>query len=136
LGRKNLKKPINKSEKEWKKILTKEEYYVLRKKGTEKPFSGKYYKNKENGTYVCAGCGNNLFKSDEKYESGTGWPSFSAPISEKKIKSNPDYSLGIYRTEVVCSVCGGHLGHVFNDGPMSKGKRFCINSIALRFKKT
>ena len=129
------KKNLPKSDKDWKKILKPEEYYILREKGTEPPFTGKYVYNKEKGVYVCAGCGNELFSSEEKFDSGTGWPSFWAAISKDKVKFNIDNSHGMKRTEVVCSRCGGHLGHVFDDGPEPSGKRFCINSISLNFKK-
>jgi peptide-methionine (R)-S-oxide reductase len=130
-----IRKNIPKSEKEWKKILKPDEYNILREKGTEPPFSGKFVYNKEKGIYVCAGCGNELFSSEEKFDSGSGWPSFWAAISKDKVKLNIDKSHGMVRTEVVCSRCGGHLGHVFDDGPRPTGKRFCINSIALDFKK-
>jgi peptide-methionine (R)-S-oxide reductase len=130
-----MKRKIRKSDEEWKRKLTKEEYHVLREKGTENPFTGKYLYNKKRGTYVCAGCGNELFSSDVKFDSGTGWPSFYGPIAEDKVQMEEDKSLGMRRTEVLCGKCGGHLGHVFDDGPKPTGKRFCINSLALKFKE-
>lgn len=128
-------KKLPRSEKEWKEILSKDKFRVLRKKGTEPPFTGKLLYNKEKGVYVCAGCKNPLFSSDTKFDSGSGWPSFWDVISEGSIDLKPDYSLGMKRIEVLCSKCGGHLGHVFDDGPKPTGKRFCINSISLDFKK-
>jgi peptide-methionine (R)-S-oxide reductase len=127
----NLK--VKKSEDEWKKILTPDEFKVLRKKGTEPPFTGKYVHQTAEGTYVCAGCGNFLFSSDSKFDSGSGWPSFSALVAPDAVVLKPDNSLFMKRTEVICAQCGGHLGHVFDDGPPSTGKRYCMNSISLRF---
>ena len=129
-----MKKKDNISEEEWKKKLSKEQYYVLRQKGTEKPFVGKYWDNHENGTYYCSGCGMPLFESGTKYESRSGWPSFYEPIKNENISKKRDLTHGMIRTEVLCSKCGGHLGHVFKDGPQPTGERYCINSISLDFK--
>ena len=126
---------VVKTEAEWKKQLTPAQYYVLRKKGTERAFSGKYDNHKEKGTYACAACGNEVFTSDTKFDSGTGWPSFFRPISSKNVRELKDRSMGMVRTEVVCGRCGGHLGHVFDDGPKPTGLRYCLNSVALDFKK-
>lgn len=123
-----------KKEQEWKEKLTEEQYRVLRLKGTEKPFTGNYWNNKEKGTYFCAGCGTPLFDSKSKFKSSSGWPSFSAPITDSDIDLAQDNSIGMKRTEVLCSKCGGHLGHVFNDGPKPTGSRYCMNSISLDFK--
>ncbi|MEM3087055.1 MAG: peptide-methionine (R)-S-oxide reductase MsrB [Halobacteria archaeon] len=117
------------------KKLTPEQHAVLREKATERPFTGKWLKNKEAGTYTCAGCGAPLFDSDTKFDSGTGWPSFFAPASEGSIATEQDFSHGMVRTEVLCKACGGHLGHLFPDGPAPTGMRYCINSLALDFKK-
>lgn len=125
-----------KTEEEWKKELSKIEYHVLREKGTEQAFTGKYWDNKEKGTYKCAGCGAELFSSDAKFQSGSGWPSFYEALDKEKIIEKRDISHGMIRTEVLCKNCGGHLGHVFNDGPRDKsGLRYCINSVSLDFEK-
>jgi peptide-methionine (R)-S-oxide reductase len=124
----------NRSEAEWKKILSPEQYEVLRRKGTERAFSGKYYNSKEAGVYLCAGCGNPLFDSDTKFDSGSGWPSYYQPVSEDAVDTEEDNSYGMIRTEVLCARCGGHLGHVFPDGPEPTGRRYCINSVSLDFE--
>lgn len=126
---------INKSEKEWKEKLSPEQYRVLREKGTEQPFTGKFYLNKEKGIYVCGACGNELFTSDMKFDSGCGWPSFDKEIEGGKIKVNKDTSQGMIRTEITCGQCGSHLGHLFDDGPTETGLRYCVNSVSLDFKK-
>ena len=122
------------SDGEWRRILSSEQYEVLRRKGTERAFTGKYYNSKEKGVYRCAGCGTPLFDSDAKYDSGTGWPSYYQPISERAVRTEEDRSHGMVRTEVLCAECGGHLGHVFPDGPQPTGQRYCINSVSLDFE--
>ncbi|MCK4514086.1 MAG: peptide-methionine (R)-S-oxide reductase MsrB [Spirochaetaceae bacterium] len=122
------------TDKEWKEVLTREQYRGLRKHGTERAFTGKYWNTKTPGTYVCAGCGAPLFESAVKYDSGTGWPSFFQPISDQAVETDSDRSLGMARTEVHCAHCGGHLGHVFPDGPQPTGVRYCINSISLELR--
>lgn len=126
---------IIKDESEWKKELTEMEFYVLREKGTERSFTGDLLKVKETGVYTCGACDFPLFASDTKYKSGTGWPSFYQPIDETHILEDTDYDLGYARTEVMCKRCGGHLGHVFSDGPKPTGLRYCINSVSLNFEE-
>lgn len=126
---------IEKSEEEWKKILSPEQYHVLREKGTERPFTGKYYLHNEKGIYYCAACGEELFTSDTKFDAGCGWPSFFEAIDSSKITYTRDTSHGMIRTEITCSKCGGHLGHVFDDGPNPTGLRYCVNSASIEFKK-
>ena len=124
---------VVKSKEEWKRILTAEQFQVLREKGTERPFTGKYATTHEHGVYRCAGCGLDLFRSEDKFDSGTGWPSFTAPIAKENVRTAVDKSLFSTRTEVMCRRCGGHLGHVFDDGPKPTGLRYCMNSAALQF---
>ena len=131
---------IQKTEDEWKTCLTPEQYEVLRQKGTEAPFTGKYYKNEETGVYVCGACGQELFSSDTKFDSGTGWPSFTDPVNRENVELKTDSSHGMVRAEVLCKKCGSHLGHVFDDLPAGRqvgpdSKRYCINSLSLDFKK-
>jgi len=126
---------IKKSEDEWRQILSSEQYRILREKGTERPFTGKLLHNEKNGTYVCGACGNPLFSSDTKFDSGSGWPSFYDVISMGAIELKNDNSLGMKRIEAACNSCGSHLGHVFDDGPKPTGQRYCVNSLSLDFRE-
>lgn len=133
LNSNTLQDTVVRTEAEWREILSPEAYQVLREEGTEPPFRNKYNNNKKKGIYACAACGNPMFSSETKFDSGTGWPSFYAPISEKRVKEVQDLALGMVRTEVECARCGSHIGHVFPDGPKPTGLRYCLNSVALNF---
>ena len=126
---------VNKTDEEWKKELDPERYKVLRKKATERAFTGELLHNKETGVYTCGACGMELFSSESKYDSGSGWPSFWTTLAKDRIKEIPDRTLWMKRTEIVCANCGGHLGHIFDDGPEPTGMRYCVNSLSLGFKK-
>ena len=128
-------RPIEKTDEEWKKELSSGVYHITREKGTEAPFTGSYYSLKEKGMYKCSNCGADLFSSDAKYDSGSGWPSFTIPANSQAVETAPDISRGMERTEIICARCGAHLGHVFDDGPQPEGKRFCVNSVSLNFEK-
>lgn len=129
-------KKIERSEEEWKKVLTPEQYYILRQKGTDRPFTGPLTYNEEEGTYYCAACGNELFTSDMKFESHCGWPSFDREVAGGRIKTTRDTSHGMIRTEILCARCDSHLGHLFDDGPTDTGLRYCVNSTSLEFRSS
>ena len=130
-----MNEKIEKTEAEWKNTLTPEQYHILREKGTERAFTGKYADTHDTGVYRCAACGNPLFSSETKFESGSGWPSFYKPVAEEAVATEADNKFGMTRTEVLCARCGGHLGHVFPDGPKPTGLRYCMNSCALDLEK-
>ena len=129
-----MSEKLKKTDEEWRQELTPEQYQILRQKGTERAFTGQYWNNHEDGTYLCAACGNELFSSDTKYDSGSGWPSFTQPVAEERVETETDETHGMIRTEVHCARCGGHLGHVFPDGPKPTGQRYCMNGAAMRFE--
>lgn len=128
------KPKIEKSDEEWRKVLG-DRYHIIREKGTERAFTGEYYDHHDDGTYLCAACGERLFSSETKYESGSGWPSFFQPMSQESIEEHSDVSHGMRRVEITCARCGAHLGHVFDDGPRPTGLRYCVNSASLKFEK-
>ena len=130
-----MSEKIHKTDEEWRQLLTPEQFAIARKKGTERAFTGKYYDLHDQGMYLCVCCGNELFSSDTKYDSGCGWPSFFAPLDQSNVENTPDHSYGMSRTEVTCARCGAHLGHVFEDGPRPTGLRYCMNSASLNFVK-
>ena len=134
-GEDNMDNKVVKSDEEWIKVLTPEQFAITREKGTEAPFSGEYNNFKEKGVFLCVCCGNRLFASETKFDSGSGWPSFMAPVSENSIKYKSDNSMGMKRVELMCNRCGAHLGHVFDDGPPPLNKRHCINSLSLKFEQ-
>ncbi len=129
-----MKEKINKTDEQWREELTPEQYHILREKGTEQPFKGKYWREHRKGVYKCAACGQELFESDAKFDSSCGWPSFSYPVSEMNVESETDRSHGVIRKEVLCGNCAGHLGHVFDDGPGPTGLRYCINSESIELE--